>query len=86
MQLEQFEIIGIDVRTTNQNRQAESDIGALWKRFYRDDFKTKISGKICEDLYCVFTDYETDHLGAYTTILGFKVKKTRHFAICRFYS
>jgi predicted transcriptional regulator YdeE len=74
LELEEFDIIGIAVRTTNHNRQAESDIGALWERFYRDDCKLKISGKISEDLYCVFTDYETDHLGAYTTVLGCQVK------------
>jgi predicted transcriptional regulator YdeE len=74
LELEEFEIIGIAVRTTNQNHQAETDIGALWERFYRDDSKVKIPDKINEDLYCVFTDYETDHLGAYTTILGYQVK------------
>jgi predicted transcriptional regulator YdeE len=52
-ELEDFEIIGIAVRTTNQNRQAESDIGALWVRFYGDGSKETIPEKISEDLYSI---------------------------------
>jgi hypothetical protein len=33
LNLGDFEIVGIAVRTTNQNGEAEKDIGALWKRF-----------------------------------------------------
>lgn len=74
IELEDFEIVGISVRTTNQNRQAEKDIETLWKDFYANDLKTKIGDKISEDLYCVYTDYETDYMGTYTTILGYQVK------------
>jgi predicted transcriptional regulator YdeE len=74
LELEDFEIVGISVRTTNQNRQAEKDIELLWKRFYATDVMNKMDGKISEDLYCVYTDYESDFSGAYTTILGYQVK------------
>ena len=74
LELEDFEIVGISVRTINQNQKAEKDIENLWKRFYDFDSLAKIGGKISEDLYCVYTDYESDYLGAYTSILGFQVK------------
>lgn len=74
LELENFEIVGISVRTTNQNQQSEKDIETLWKSFYANDFTTQIEDKISEDLYCVYTDYETDYSGAYTTILGYQVK------------
>jgi predicted transcriptional regulator YdeE len=74
LNLGDFEIVGIAVRTTNQNGEAEKDIGALWKRFYAEDALLKIEGKISEDLYCIYTDYETDHTGAYTTILGYRMR------------
>ena len=33
----------------------------------------KIPGKITEDIYCVYTDYESDFNGPYTAIVGCKV-------------
>lgn len=33
MKIRPFNIIGISVRTTNENDQAAKDIPALWKRF-----------------------------------------------------
>jgi predicted transcriptional regulator YdeE len=74
LELEDFEVVGISVRTTNQNRQAENDIGKLWQRFYENDPMPQIENKISEDLYCVYTDYESDYSGAFTTVLGYKVK------------
>jgi predicted transcriptional regulator YdeE len=49
LNLGDFEIVGIAVRTTNQNGEAEKDIGALWKRFYAEDALSKIEGKVSED-------------------------------------
>lgn len=74
LKLEDFEIVGMAVRTTNQNGQAEKDIRTLWENFYKDESLAKIEGKISEDLYCVYTDYEKDHSGAYTTILGYQMR------------
>ena len=72
-ELEEFCIIGIAARTTNQNRKAETDISELWQRFARQGLINQIPGKESTDIYCVYTDYETDHNGPYTTILGCKV-------------
>jgi predicted transcriptional regulator YdeE len=74
LELEDFEIVGISVRTTNQNQQSEKDIGILWQRYYANDPIAMIENKISEDLYCVYTDYESDYAGAFTTILGYQVK------------
>ena len=72
LELEYFEIVRMSVRTTNQNQQAEKDLETLRKSFYANNLKTKIGNKISEDLYCVYTDYETDYTGP-TTILGYHV-------------
>lgn len=74
LELEDFEIVGISIRTTNQNNQSEKDIENLWKSFYAINSATKIEGKISEDLYNVYTDYDTDHTGPYSVILGYQVK------------
>jgi predicted transcriptional regulator YdeE len=73
-QLEPFKIIGISVRTTNENGQAMKDIPFLWNKFFEENIKDKIPNRLTDDLYCVYTHYEKDHTKPYTTILGYKVK------------
>lgn len=68
-----FHVIGIAVRTTNENGQAMQDIPALWARFMKEQIAARIPGKINEDLYCIYTDYEKDHTRPYTTLLGCRV-------------
>ncbi|PSR54683.1 AraC family transcriptional regulator [Adhaeribacter arboris] len=68
-----FYIIGISVRTTNQNGQAQADIGELWGRFLSQNLISQIPNKESNVIYCVYTDYESDYQGPYTTILGCRV-------------
>jgi len=68
-----FQIIGIAVRTTNENGQAGTDIGALWQEFMTTGVLDKIPNKISNDIYSIYTDYESDHTKPYTTILGCQV-------------
>ena len=68
-----FSVIGISVRTTNENQQAAIDIPALWQKFMLEEAIQKIPNKVDDTLYCIYTDYEKDHTKPYTTILGCKV-------------
>ncbi|MGG9964249.1 GyrI-like domain-containing protein [Ferruginibacter sp. SUN106] len=68
-----FSIIGIAVRTTNENGQSGKDIPLLWSKFMSEGVIEKIPNKIDNTLYCMYTDYEKDHTKPYTTILGCKV-------------
>jgi predicted transcriptional regulator YdeE len=68
-----FFVAGIAVRTTNQNAKARKDIGDLWTKFMSENIQSKISDKYSNDLYCVYTDYETDHTGWYTAVIGCRV-------------
>ena len=68
-----FQIIGITVRTTNQNNQGAEDIGELFNKFLSENLMTKIPNRVENDIYSVYTDYESDHTGHYTTLLGCKV-------------
>lgn len=72
-QLEEFRVIGIAVRTTNENGKSAQDIPALWATFMGEGISKKIPNKVSDDLYCIYTDYEQDHTRPYTTILGCKV-------------
>jgi len=73
IQQKEFQITGISVRTHNADGQSQKDIGALWTRFINDELIHEITDKVSDDIYCVYTDYETDHTGCYTTVLGCKV-------------
>jgi predicted transcriptional regulator YdeE len=68
-----FFVAGIAVRTTNQDGKANKDIGDLWTKFMSENIQSKISDKYSDDLYCVYTDYETDHTGWYTAVIGCRV-------------
>ena len=72
--IEPFTVIGISVRTTNENNQVAKDIGDLWGRFMNDKVLEAIPNKIDNTIYSIYTDYESDHTKPYTTILGCKVK------------
>lgn len=71
--LDSFTIVGISVRTTNQNHQSQGDIAKLWEVFFRNNVMQMIPNKVSDDIYCIYTDYESDYTAAYTTVLGCKV-------------
>ncbi len=72
--MQTFYVIGIAIRTTNQNQQAAKDIPALWHKFMTERVADKIPHKIDSAIYGIYTDYEDDHTKPYTTILGCKVE------------
>lgn len=73
MEIEKFYIIGIEIRTTNQNGQSGQDIVELWQRFFSEKVLDKIPNKLDSSIYSVYTEYEGDHTKPYTAILGCKV-------------
>lgn len=72
-ELKSFNIIGIAVRTTNENGQAGIDIPVLWDKFISEGIADKIPGKVDNTVYSVYTEYEGDFTKPYTTVLGCKV-------------
>ena len=72
--IEKFSVIGISVRTTNENGKAEQDIPVLWNKFITEGIAEKIPNKMEDTIYCIYTEYEKDHSKPYTTILGCKVE------------
>ncbi len=72
--IDAFDIIGIQVRTSNKNGQSAKDISELWHRFMTEGFLDKIENKVDNTIYCVYTEYESDYTKPYTTVLGCKVR------------
>ena len=68
-----MKIIGISVRTTNQNGQAMQDIGNLWQRFFSEQILAKIPNKVSDAIYSIYTDYQKDYTEPYTCMIGVEV-------------
>lgn len=71
--VESFKIIGISVSTSNQDGQNAQDLGNLWSQFFSNDLLEKIPNSISKEIFCIYTDYESNFKGSYTAILGLKV-------------
>ena len=70
---EETKIMGIAIRTSNEDQQAAIDIPRLWERFFSENIAEKIPSKIDSAIYSVYTDYERDYTRPYTCILGCRV-------------
>ena len=71
--IDSFKIIGIATETTNANGKAAEDLGKLWEKFYFENIAVKIPNKISDEIYSIYTDYESDYTDKYTCIIGQKV-------------
>jgi predicted transcriptional regulator YdeE len=69
-----FFIAGITTRTNNaQEMSGNGKIGDVWQTFLQPSLVAKIPNKVGVDLVAVYTDYETDHTGHYTYLLGLPI-------------
>jgi predicted transcriptional regulator YdeE len=65
-----FKVIGISIRTTNANNQSQQDLDKLWGQFFAENIIAKIPNKISSHILTIYTDYQSDYTGEYTTIIG----------------
>lgn len=73
VKIEPFKVIGISVKTTNENGQSAQDIGQLWGKFMGEGIAAKIPNKIDNVVLSIYANYEGDHTKPYDTILCCKV-------------
>lgn len=76
--IEKFYVVGISIRTTNKDGQSAQDIEMLWNRFWETNVSERVTNKVHDAIYAVYTDYETDHTGPYSTIVGYAVSSLHH--------
>ena len=73
-QLSSFRVAGYSVRTNNDvESTAASRIAQVWQSFMRDNPAALLPNKLGDEVYAVYSDYETDFTGDYTFTLGYKV-------------
>ena len=74
-----FKVVGISTRTTNAiEMSGRGVIGNTWSRFMKDALLAKIPNRVDPSIIAVYTEYESDHSGAYTFILGARVSSAEH--------
>ncbi|HBS47884.1 TPA: AraC family transcriptional regulator [Candidatus Dependentiae bacterium] len=69
-----IQIEGISIKTTNQNNQAQKDLGILWNKFLSENIPSQITNKLNENIYVLYTDYEGDFTKPYKCVIGCEVK------------
>ena len=66
--------MGISVWTINKDGIAGTDIYNLWQRWFQENIPDRIPGKLSDDVYNLYCDYESDANGRYRVIVGNRVK------------
>ena len=66
VRIEEKTVVGIMVRTTNENGQAMSDIGKVWGEFMQGGAYTSITYKLNAKSIGLYTDYEGDFTKPYS--------------------
>ncbi|MDA0637577.1 effector binding domain-containing protein [Nonomuraea sp. MCN248] len=69
-------VVGFVVRTTNAEEMdpARARLPVLWRRAGGPGAFAHVPNRVDENLYAVLTDYESDHHGAFTQIVGTAVR------------
>ena len=68
-----MKIVGLELRTTNQDGQSAKDIPEHWGRFTQEGIKDKITNKVSDTVYGIYTNYEEDHTKPYSLVIGYEV-------------
>lgn len=72
-QLGEIKVIGLKIKTTNENNQAGMDIYNLWDRFFKEGIEAKIPNKAGDEMYGIYFDYEGDYTKPYSYLVGCEV-------------
>ena len=65
-----FTVVGIACRASNAQPQAIYD---LWQRFYEEKVSTHVLARVRDAVYAIYCEYDSDHTGEYTFVLGYEV-------------
>ncbi len=73
VEVKPFRLVGISIRTTNEDGKSAQDLGALWQKFYSEGVIGKVENALSSEVYSVYTEYESDYRAPYTAFLGVKI-------------
>ncbi len=70
-EIDTFNVVGISIITDNQ--KGSDDINALWEQFFKEQIGQKVTHKIDDVIYAVYSDYEGDHEAPYRLTIGYRI-------------
>lgn len=65
VELGKKQVVGLLIRTTNENMQSAKDIASLWQNFIAEGICNSIENKIDKKTIGLYSDYEKDHTKPY---------------------
>jgi len=74
----QIHVIGVEVRTRNdlEANPVTAKIPGLWRRFFQENLAAEIENrKDANVLFGAYTNYQSDHTGYYSLLIGAEVSK-----------
>ena len=71
VEVDEFDVVGVSIITDNS--KGTEDINALWERFFKDSIGQFVPGKVNDNIYAVYSDYEGDHEAPYRLTIGYRV-------------
>jgi predicted transcriptional regulator YdeE len=74
-------IVGIELRTTNQDGQSFQDIPPFWQKFFEEGVANTIPHKASEDVFAVYTNFaheSVDNEGVFSLVIGCPVHEVKH--------
>lgn len=71
----EFYLVGWESRTNNKVEMAGNGaISKMWERVFKENLKGEIPNPTSEEIYAVYSNYESDENGDYDYFIGYKVK------------
>lgn len=70
---DEIKVVGIELKTSNQNGQATKEIPLFWQKFYAQNIKDQIPNKIDNEVLGLYIDYEGDFTAPYSFVICYKV-------------
>src|SRR5690554_4432868 len=73
----EFRLVGpkLPKKTTNKANQSSKDCGELWQKFEKEQLINRIEGRLSDEIYAVYFDYEKDETETFSYFIGCKVAK-----------
>lgn len=75
IEINEFKLVGLALKnkTTNENGQSNIDCGNLWKKFETGNYADEIQGKLSDEIFAVYHNYEGDYTKPFSYFIGCKV-------------
>ncbi len=75
VEIEKKDIVGIKIRTTNENWKCIGDMTSLWQKFFGSNVSGSIKNATGRTSYGVYNNYESDLFKPYDYTAGLEVGK-----------